>query len=1075
MTVRVYWTAESLSSLSTTATSRSSSATLTFTPDAGSTDYVLFWSCELQSNSTSVSALSWVRDDTAATDLAAYTMEAKENASPIDWLPMAGFRKWMSPSTPVSQTFIVQFAAETAGTTAAVRNARLVVLKLGANDVYGESLTPSTWTAATQDTKLSLTVTPPSSGDYLVLGYTRHLCSSVATQQNVGLYSPVTGFYYPDRTSSLVATNGNYPKDPTDVHTFVGSVVDTLSAATTYRIDAIGSSSSSRTLYEAAILALRLSDFDAAYSAESTTDSSNTSTTYSAAAALTQTTSANPHLILATYKHQSTSSTVSAYSAVRVDGAAAIEPVTERGSSSANGFLWPGLFSVVTPTAASHTFDIAHKSETSGTASTLAAGSRVSVLDLGSAGGSYSLSAAGGSVSLSGQASGLLATRTLPAAQGSLGVSGQNAALASSSPLSAWYAAVAAVNAGTRNARLLALGDSLTAGYNSQNSGWGGNAKAYSYPTVLAGLLTGATCSTASFLGDQGSDTATALASYDTRLGFGTGWGPYAGVHTVGGLWHTQAGGSTTDLTFAPGVSFDRFDVIYARYASTYEYTVNIGGATLATLDMVGSPDAILTDTVSCSAGTNTIHIHATGDAGFVAGVIAYTSSVKTIQVLNGGWSGATAADFAASGNFYDPLNVLGALAPDLTIIMLGANDAYYGTSEASFKASLGAIVDKAKLSGSVLLVSSHYIDPAYWTTTTAQTAVMTWISDVATSKGVRYLRLADRANWGTAAAAAAAGYISNDNIHLSATGYADLAAAIAGVLNVSAAAYSLTSAQGSFTLTGQAAGLLTARVLPSSQGSFALSGQAAGLLLGAAVGAGYGAFSMAGQDATLSKTGAASFTLTSDYASVSLSGQDAGLLAARALGAGYGGVAFTGQDATLTKTGSYSLLADYAPISLAGQSAGLLAARVLAMAQGALALSGQAAGLLAARAVSAAQGAFTLTGQDAAVRGGLKAVADYGTFNLSGQDAAFVRARYLVAAVGGFDLTGQAAAFRVTYALTSEYGSYGLTGFSAALTDSGAEFWTPISATPETWLSEASVGQSWLKVPSISEIWNPQ
>ena len=1075
MTTRVYWTAESLPTATTTATSRSSSAALTFTPDAGSTDYILFWSFEYSSNGTTISAQSWVVDTTASTDLASFILEGKEPSSPLDSYSVAGFRKWTSPSTPVSQTFTIQYAAETTGTTATIKNARLLVLKLGADDVYAEHLTSTVTTTTSLSTKVSLTVTPSSSGDYLVLGYARHNCNSGGAALNVGLYSPVAGKYYPDRSASLAATDGRVPKDTTDIISFVGSIVDTISSSSTYTLDSRLSTSATSTLYEGAILALRLSGFDAAYSAENASASSGTEGTNQNAVTLTQTTTANPHLVVATYKHTSNSTTGSAYAEVVYDGSSQTATVHEA-SSATSGYLWSGMFQVVTPSAASHTWNIARRSEVSAPAtSILSAGSRVSVLDLGSAGGSYSLSAAGGSVSLSGQASGLLATRTLPAAQGSLGVSGQNAALASSSPLSAWYAAVAAVNAGTRNARLLALGDSLTAGYNSQNSGWGGNAKAYSYPTVLAGLLTGATCSTASFLGDQGSDTATALASYDTRLGFGTGWGPYAGVHTVGGLWHTQAGGSTTDLTFAPGVSFDRFDVIYARYASTYEYTVNIGGATLATLDMVGSPDAILTDTVSCSAGTNTIHIHATGDAGFVAGVIAYTSSVKTIQVLNGGWSGATAADFAASGNFYDPLNVLGALAPDLTIIMLGANDAYYGTSEASFKASLGAIVDKAKLSGSVLLVSSHYIDPAYWTTTTAQTAVMTWISDVATSKGVRYLRLADRANWGTAAAAAAAGYISNDNIHLSATGYADLAAAIAGVLNVSAAAYSLTSAQGSFTLTGQAAGLLTARVLPSSQGSFALSGQAAGLLLGAAVGAGYGAFSMAGQDATLSKTGAASFTLTSDYASVSLSGQDAGLLAARALGAGYGGVAFTGQDATLTKTGSYSLLADYAPISLAGQSAGLLAARVLAMAQGALALSGQAAGLLAARAVSAAQGAFTLTGQDAAVRGGLKAVADYGTFNLSGQDAAFVRARYLVAAVGGFDLTGQAAAFRVTYALTSEYGSYGLTGFSAALTDSGAEFWTPISATPETWLSEASVGQSWLKVPSISEIWNPQ
>jgi Zn-dependent protease with chaperone function len=89
--------------------------------------------------------------------------------------------------------------------------------------------------------------------------------------------------------------------------------------------------------------------------------------------------------------------------------------------------------------------------------------------------------------------------------------------------------------------------------------------------------------------------------------------------------------------------------------------------------------------------------------------------------------------------------------------------------------------------------------------------------------------------------------------------------------------AYTLTAAQGSFTLTGQAATLSRTRALAASQGSFALTGQAATLKralnvaaaqgsfpftgqavnfnLGHAVVAGQGSFTLSGQTATFRRT----------------------------------------------------------------------------------------------------------------------------------------------------------------------------------------------------------------------------
>jgi hypothetical protein len=137
---------------------------------------------------------------------------------------------------------------------------------------------------------------------------------------------------------------------------------------------------------------------------------------------------------------------------------------------------------------------------------------------------------------------------------------------------------------------------------------------------------------------------------------------------------------------------------------------------------------------------------------------------------------------------------------------------------------------------------------------------------------------------------------------------------------------YTLTAATGSYTLSGQAAGLTVTRRLTADAGAFALTGQAAGLrparVLTAAVGA---------------------FTLT---------GNAAGLAGARRLTAAAGAFTLSGQDATLTyaSTGNYVLTAAVGAYTLAGQAAALtydpLTAYSLTAAVGAYSLIGQAATL---------------------------------------------------------------------------------------------------------------------------------
>lgn len=93
----------------------------------------------------------------------------------------------------------------------------------------------------------------------------------------------------------------------------------------------------------------------------------------------------------------------------------------------------------------------------------------------------------------------------------------------------------------------------------------------------------------------------------------------------------------------------------------------------------------------------------------------------------------------------------------------------------------------------------------------------------------------------------------------------------------LSAAAYTLTASVGSFTLSGQAAGLKAGRKVAAGTGSFSLSGQPAGLRATRAVAAGVGSYA--------------------------LTGIPAGLAAARRVAAAAGSFILTGADADLQVT----------------------------------------------------------------------------------------------------------------------------------------------------------------------------
>lgn len=171
---------------------------------------------------------------------------------------------------------------------------------------------------------------------------------------------------------------------------------------------------------------------------------------------------------------------------------------------------------------------------------------------------------------------------------------------------------------------------------------------------------------------------------------------------------------------------------------------------------------------------------------------------------------------------------------------------------------------------------------------------------------------------------------------------------------------YTITAAQGSYTLTGQAATFARTYIVVAAQGSYTLSGQTANTLQGYLVTADQGSYSLTGQAATFSRT----YILVAGQGSYSLSGQDA------AFSQGYG------------------LIAE----------------------QGSYALTGQSATLLQTHILTAAQGSYSLTGQAADLRKGRTLTADFGSYALSGQNVSFGRIYIMPAAQGSYSLTGVSA-----------------------------------------------------------------
>jgi hypothetical protein len=350
-----------------------------------------------------------------------------------------------------------------------------------------------------------------------------------------------------------------------------------------------------------------------------------------------------------------------------------------------------------------------------------------------------------------------------------------------------WNAALKAMKAGTRNARLALLGDSTDLG------AWanGGSPTPFngifqlSTSTVLASLMAagGIPTSTQSSFGDGtatgGSGTANSLL-VDPRWAYGVGWATSTLTTLLGTIG--CAGTNLTSSTFTPGGSYDTVEVYYFQVGGYGQFTISADGAQIgATVDCNGAT-SIQKTTRTFTARTGAISLNKTTTGQiYIAAVVCYLSTAKSVSVFNWGLGGSSAATWAAATNPWDasyPGGIMSQVAPDLTIINLNINDWLGATAAATYKASLRTVIAAAQVTGDVIL-RTGFPSAVGVASLANQLAITQACRQVAQDDGLPLIDLARF--WGDYTTAVAAGYFApgNDTVHAGPTGYANAAQCI--------------------------------------------------------------------------------------------------------------------------------------------------------------------------------------------------------------------------------------------------------------------------------------------------------
>jgi len=291
MAARTYYYTEDLTRATTITTDFSVfKASFSFTPN-GSKNHLVLWRCllDVAAGGGAFMAQARLRNTTDSVTYGTSKIALAQGASTAQ--SAGGMAIYTSTASPGSKTFRVEYAVSNASTTAGIKEVSILVLELGTNDKFFESTGASSTSSASYVNKTSLSFTPPSSGDYLLMAHAVKTQSDGGTDCRVRFSNGTTDYVIP---SLFYTVTG-------DCIPYVQMVFATaLSAAQSwtidhFRLDGVGTT----TLQEARIVALRLADFEHAYCAEDRTPHTTILATFANSASVAATALAVDHAVLA--------------------------------------------------------------------------------------------------------------------------------------------------------------------------------------------------------------------------------------------------------------------------------------------------------------------------------------------------------------------------------------------------------------------------------------------------------------------------------------------------------------------------------------------------------------------------------------------------------------------------------------------------------------------------------------------------------------------------------------------------------------------------------------------------------
>ena len=323
-----------------------------------------------------------------------------------------------------------------------------------------------------------------------------------------------------------------------------------------------------------------------------------------------------------------------------------------------------------------------------------------------------------------------------------------------------WRLALAKARSGGGDAKLMFVGDSTTGGFNTAQP-----SIAYTYPTQLMTMFTA---------GETPVATSQGFSS-DIQLYPPSAWTLPSGW-TLSAFNGVQAAPGCTSFVYTPsdGHSYDSFDIYYLGSSGLGAVLATATGGTGVALNGNQATSGIYKTTVTAASAStsNSLTLSNCQTANsFITNIEPFLSTTSRVRFANFGIAGSTTTNWVNTTPAFYQITGMTAYAPNLTIIMLGINDAAASTPCATTIANLQTIITAAKISGDVIL---NTVFPSSGTTLTNEQACYPSYISLAATNNIPLIDVFGR--FGAVAQPAA---YTGDGIHPTTPGYLDMAAAV--------------------------------------------------------------------------------------------------------------------------------------------------------------------------------------------------------------------------------------------------------------------------------------------------------